>query len=115
MLSKLSNYIKYFLDQFRPPNIESANLTSDRVKFAWNQAVNDSECPALHYNLASDCGRCPTTTNHTTIACTDVATNGSICTFAVWTVVCGNITGDADEVCFNLTYTNTSEGTVYYN
>ena len=46
-----------------------------------------SDCPAIHYNInASNCGSCPTTTNHTTVTCTDVPTNG-MCTFAVQTVV----------------------------
>ena len=41
------------------------------------------------YNiLASNCGSCPTTTNHTNVTCTDIPTNGSTCTLAVQTVVC---------------------------
>ena len=51
-------------------------------------------CPVLHYDiLASNCGSCPTTTTNTTVTCTDVPTDGSVCTFAVQTVVCGNIYG----------------------
>ena len=42
----------------------------------------------MHNILESNCGSCPTTTNYTTVTCTDVPTNGSTCTLAVQTVVC---------------------------
>ena len=53
-------------------------------------------CPAINYNiLASNCGSCPTTTNHTvTVTCADVPTDGSVCAFTVQIVVCGNIAGN---------------------
>ena len=66
--------------------------TDSLLTFDWSVPVAP-DCPAIHYNiLASNCGSCPTTTNHTTINCTDVPTNHGICTFAVWRVICGNIT-----------------------
>jgi hypothetical protein len=61
--------------------------------FSWSPVA-----PAIHYNiLASNCGICPTTTNHTNVTCTDVSLNGTVCTFAVQAVVCGNITGSASD------------------
>ena len=61
--------------------------------FSWSPVAPD--CPAIHYNiLASNCGSCPTTTSHTNVTCTDVPIEqNSFCTFALQTVVCGNITG----------------------
>ena len=49
----------------------------------------------IHYNImASNCGSCPTTTNHTTVTCSDLPTEqNTFCTFALQTVICGNITG----------------------
>ena len=59
------------------------------------------DCPAIHYNiLVSNCGSCST---HTTVTCTDIPTNGSQCTLAVQTVVCGNITGNISDP-INITY-----------
>ena len=63
------------------------------LTFNWSSVAPD--CPTIHYNiLASNCGSCPTTTNCTTATCTDIPIDGSVCTFAVQTVVCGNITGN---------------------
>ena len=83
-------YYTFSVDQFVPPNIDGLpNLTSNTIIFTWHPVAPD--CPAIHYNiLASNCGSCPTTTNHTNVTCTDVPTNSSMCTFAVRTVVCGN-------------------------
>ena len=67
------------------------------INILWNTTSPD--CPSIHYNiLASKCGSCPTTTNYTSVTCTDIPTDGSICTFAVQTVVCGNITGESSQV-----------------
>ena len=74
--------------------------------FTWN--VHSSGCPALHYNImTSNCGSCPTTTNHTNATCTDVPTDGSLCTFSVQTVVCGSIDGGINQV---LLYNNNAPG-----
>ena len=80
-----------YIDQlFRAPNIsEHVNHRLRVFTFTWNVA-SFWDCPAIHYNiLASNCGSCPTTTNHTNAICTDVPVN-DVCTFAVQIVVCGN-------------------------
>ena len=62
----------------------------------WNNV--DPDCPALLYNiLSSNCGSCPTTTTNTTVTCTDVPTDGSVCTFAVQSGVCGRIVGEISD------------------
>ena len=67
------------------------------ISFDWSHscAATNSD----NYNiLASNCGSCPTTTNHTNVTCTDVVPiSGRQCTFAVQTVVCGNVTGNASD------------------
>ena len=83
----------------------SNDCSSQELSFAWSPVGPDS--PAIHYNiLASNCGSCPTTTKHTNVTCTDVATNSSIlCSFAIQTVVCGNITGNiSDPVRVNTSF-----------
>ena len=85
-------------------------LPSNMITFTWN--TNSPDCPAIHYNiLASNCGSCPTTTNYTTVTCTDVPTDGSMCTFAVQTVVCGNITGESSQA---LLFNNNVQGQLKY-
>ena len=92
--------------QFQPPDklhLSAANFILGYFIFSWSAAA--SECSAVHYNiLASNCGSCPTTTNHTTITCTDVPTDGSTCVFAVQTVVCGNLAGNYSDMVTVTTY-----------
>ena len=69
------------------------------------------------YNiLASNCGSCPTTTNHTNVTCTDIPTNGSTCTLAVQTVVCTEDTDcttgiRSDSISIRLLNTRSSHDT----
>ena len=83
-------------DSFQPPDEVTINLSeldSRRLMFSWSPVAPD--CPDIHYNiLASNCGSCPTTTNHTNVTCTDVPTeHNAFCAFGIETVVCGDIAG----------------------
>ena len=84
-----------------PPNkhfISTANFVSRHLTFSWSPVAPD--CPAVHYNiLASNCGSCPTTTNHTNVTCTDiyVQTDGSTCIFALQTVIGERIIGNTSD------------------
>ena len=87
--------------------ISKVGFHPNQLIFQWNLVAPD--CPAVHYNiLASNCGSCPTTTNHTNVTCTEVPTNDSICTFAVQTVVCGSITGNISDPINITLYTTES-------
>ena len=84
---------------FPPPEkmyLSNADLSSKKLSFKWLAIAPN--CPAISYNiLASNCGSCPTTTNHTTVTCSDVPINGNSCTFSLETVVCGYILGSESE------------------
>ncbi|MCG8621319.1 MAG: hypothetical protein MJE68_04850, partial [Proteobacteria bacterium] len=57
----------------------------------------------------SNCGSCPTTTNHTNVTCTDRPTDGSVCAFAIQPVVCSKITGElSHQVLLSNKNTNVS-------
>ena len=76
--------------------MSNADFISTKLSFSWSTDCYSGAM--LHYNiLASNCGSCPTTTNHTTAACTNVPTNGNSCTFALETVVCRHIVGNRSE------------------
>ena len=80
-----------------PGNVHISNIDTGlrQLTFSWSPVGPD--CPAIHYNiLASNCGSCPTTTNHTNVTCTEVPTDDHVnkCKLAIQTVVCGNITGN---------------------
>ena len=82
-----------------PPNslhISHIDTGLIQLTFTWSPAALN--CPGVLYNiLASNCGSCPTTTNYTTATCTDVPSNGSMCVFAVQTVICEDITGNKSD------------------
>ena len=93
-------------DCLTPPgnvHISNDDVGSRQLTFGWSRSLVDPDCPAIHYNIqSSNCGSCPTTTNHTNVTCTDVLTNGNdiqnmLCIFAIQTVVCGNISGNASD------------------
>ena len=93
---KLRNYISDSLPLPDDVHITAIDIGSRQLHFKWSPVAPD--CPAIHYNiLASNCGSCPTITNHTTVTCTDVPTNGSTCTFAVQMVVCVNVAGNLSD------------------
>ena len=80
----------------KAPSLTFADLGLRQITFTWSPVV--PECPVIHYNiLALNCGSCPTTTNHTTVTCTDVPTDGSVCTFSTKSVVCGSIIGNVSD------------------
>ena len=90
-------------------HISAINFGSRQLEFIWSSVAPD--CPAIHYNiLASNCGSCPTTTNHTNVTCTDVPTNGSVCTFAIRSAVCGDITGNISDTVSITFYANELTG-----
>ena len=88
-----------YAGQLPPPNklyITTANFVSRHLTFSWSPVAPD--CPAIHYNiLASNCGSCPTTTNHTTATCTDVPPENIVCTFAIQPVMCGSLVGNKSD------------------
>ena len=78
-----------------PDRLYMSNIDFVLKQLTFNWSSISPDCPAIYYNiLASSCGSCPTTTNHTTVTCTDVPTSDSACTFALQTVICGNITSN---------------------
>ena len=67
--------------------------------FSWNEVV--SGCDIVYYRIiSSNCGGCSATNNiivHTTIFCTNVTTDGRVCSFAVQTIVCDDVSGNVSE------------------
>ena len=72
------------------PTTSMVVSSTEQLTFSWTRAFTD--CSSVHYNiLASNCGSCPTTINHTNVTCTDAPTNGGVCIFAIQTVICGGV------------------------
>ena len=85
------------------PSLSIVDLGLRWITFTWSPVAPD--CPAIHYNiLASNCGSCPTTTNHTTVTCTDVPVehDGDACTFSLEAVVCESVTGNVSNTAQGL-------------
>ena len=70
-----------------PDDISWTAIRSGELIFSWNTVTSD--CAAISYKISTtNCGNCPTNTTHTTVTCTDVPTDGSLCTFALQMLVC---------------------------
>ena len=99
MCHSSGSHVIITIGHLSPPNklyISTANFVSRRLTFSWSPVVPD--CPVIHYNiLASNCGSCSTTTNHTNVTCTDLPTENSVCTLAIQTVLCGSLIGDKSD------------------
>ena len=69
-----------------------ANSGSQKaIIFNW-RPFNISTYQAIPYNiLASNCGICPTTTNLTTVTCTDVPIDATNCHFTLIPTICGRV------------------------
>ena len=84
------------IDPLPPPmNLRLAHVREDYLSFTWSDAVT-LPCQALYYNISAvNCGTCPATTDTTYIECTGlgVTTERRVCTLAVQTIVCNNLTG----------------------
>ena len=60
-----------------------------KIYFNWSASSHCYHDRVISYNiLASNCGSCPTTTNHTNVTCTDVPTDDSWCNFSVQSEAC---------------------------
>ena len=83
--------------------------------------MTDCSQADVKYNItASNCGSCPTTTTNTTVTCTDVPTDGSMCTFAVQTVLYGDLSSEHSDMVTlrvtvdrDMTTTCDNNGTVF--
>ena len=87
-----SNFADKDLSLIVPDKPYISDVNARQVTFNWSPAPID--CPVYYTILSSNCGSCPTTTTNTTVACTDVPSDGGVCTFAVQTVPCGLISGE---------------------
>ena len=98
-LSKLCQVYILYLEPLPPPvNLQLVETSSELV-FEWSEVT--SNCPHFHYRInSSNCGQCPNTTRNMTATCTgNFTTNSpSPCLFAVRSVLCVDICGNATTV-----------------
>ena len=72
--------------------------------FSWDPSL-EYVCPTLKYDFTSqNCGNC-TTNSSQVVSCTEFQTSpaGINCTFTIWSVVCGNVTGPGSMQSANVT------------
>lgn len=84
-----------------PPEVKINVVTTGMIAFSWG--VTNS-CSVLRYKIESDCGSCVNIsyTASTNISClidtSSIATAADMCTFAVKSIVCGNITSNLSNI-----------------
>ena len=82
-----------FADPFPPPlDIHLASVRSGTLLFRWSAVANN--CVPLYYDIDTTCGLCPNSTSSTSVSCgVNVSHTTEVCSFAIRSVVCSNITG----------------------
>ena len=118
-------YLHVAGNRYPPPNnVHLTDVRPGQVTFTWT-SVSSSYCSVnfVNYSITSDCGVCPTTTNMTTVTCSDLqlSTEPVECTFRVSSVVC-DLTGNPSEpvacshskYCTQLLQWQSSTGTAIY-
>ena len=87
-----------------PPNdVTLYEVTLNHLTFIWSENNVLSHCPLLHYRISASpsCGLCPNTTVNTTATClgdyAQLLSNSLNCSFAIQTIVCGDISGVVSE------------------
>ena len=83
---------------FLPPNdVHLVKANFSEISFHWSDV--STSCPGIHYRIvASNCGQCPEVTSKSLVICNGNYShliNGLQCSFAVQTIICGDIVGDA--------------------
>ena len=75
-----------------PDNIRLTDIKLKHLIFSWNKSVHSfSDTDFVVYNIiVSNCGTCPNLTNSLSATCVDFVADGSVCSFALQAVVCGN-------------------------
>jgi hypothetical protein len=71
--------------------------------FSWEPAL-EYDCPTLEYNFTSEnCGSCAIDSQ--VVSCTEFQASpaGINCNFTVWSIVCGNVTGQGSMLSANVT------------
>ena len=105
-----------FAAAYPPPDgIHLASINDGTLIFEWNPI--SSACAIIQYSVLSNCGSCHVDTNMTTASCSalQLSTNPANCTFAIRSVVCGNIFGNpSDPIVINLRGKST-DVSIHYN
>ena len=83
-----------YTDPFPPPeNLQLIDMKPGQLAFSWIPTAHALLCSLLTYDIQSDCGECPAATSSTSVICTFESAHHRPCTFAVRSVVCGDIVG----------------------
>ena len=90
------------LGPYQPPSdVQLVDVRPGQLTFSWSSVPDN--CAAIHYNIiAMNCRiMCPSTTTHNTITCTGpggiLSSTPCIFAFAVQTVVCDGVIGNASN------------------
>ena len=89
----------YHIDPYPPPDgIHLASVSNGTLTFKWNPMLN-LVCVSFQYSITSNCGSCHNNTIVTETVCSGLhlSTNSTNCTFAIQSVVCGNVFGNPSD------------------
>ena len=87
----------YFTDSLLyPSNVSLTSVNGPMVVFTWESG--SSLCPDVLYEIMTNCTSCPSSTQSTFVTCNISTTDLVVCSFAIRTIVCGDMLAKSDEV-----------------
>ena len=70
--------------------LQLADVGPGELTFNWNAVAPN--CPAVEYNITTNCGNCPATTRSPKATCSiELSSSAVLCSFEVQTMVCGDV------------------------
>ena len=94
----------YTVEPFPPPETIWVNLTNNQeLTFSWSPVP--LTCPTFNYHITSiNCGLCIVSVTSTAATCTGFrpSSAGTLCSFGVQSIICGNLIGDMRTSLVNL-------------
>ena len=98
-----------YTEPLPPPDcVYLDDINETHLSFHWSpvQSRDDGyNCSNIVYKIiATNCGECPRSSTSLSVSCTNITIiGGEVCSFAIATEICGNITGDkSDSILISL-------------
>jgi hypothetical protein len=91
-------YVHFFIDPYPTPSyIQLANVNGKDLMFTWESNNPTSGCSSLYYESLTNCSNCIMGSGSANCSISVITSIAKVCSFAIRSVVCGNIVGNKSE------------------
>ena len=93
----LTNIFSFCIDPPPPSHLQLVKVNKNELVFTWEPYNRTGSCPSLYYEPLSNCSECAATSDYAKCRTSIITSDAKVCSFAIRTVVCGNIVGTKSE------------------